>query len=271
MPRVSVIIGLYNCEKTLDQALQSVLDQTYTDWELILCDDASTDQTAAIAGQYAARYGDRVRLLRNDVNRKLAYSLNRCLECCRGEYIARMDTDDICLPTRFEKQVAFLDAHPEYAMVACRAIIFDENGERGVRETEGEPDLKSYFTRNPYMHSTIMMRKTAYDLLGGYTVAKRTDKGQDADLWFRFAAAGLRGYVLGEPLLKYHESVNDLKRRTLKQAFYRCQTRIIGLRLNKAPWKYYLYAVKPILSALTPNFMLRRFRDNRLDKTERQP
>ena len=265
MPRVSVIMGIYNCEKTLDRAIQSIIGQTYTDWELILCDDASTDGTAAVARKYADQ-DSRIILLRNEENRKLAYSLNRCLECSRGEYIARMDADDVSLPERFEKQIAFLDGHPEYAVVACRAYVFDENGERGIRETEGEPDPKSIFTRIPYMHPTIMMRKTAYDKLGGYTVAKRTNKGQDADLWFRFTAAGFRGYVLGEPLYKYHESPGDLKRRTLKQAFYRCQTRIIGLRLNKAPWIYYLYAVKPILSALTPNFLLHRFRNSRLQK-----
>lgn len=269
MPRVSVIMGIYNCENTLRAAIESILEQTYTDWELIMCDDASSDHTAEIAYEFVERYPDKVILLQNDANKKLAYSLNRCLERSKGEYIARMDADDLNLPTRYEKQVQFLDEHPEYAVVSCRAIIFDENGDRGIREKEGEPPKDCILTGLPFMHPTIMMRKSAYDLLGGYTVAKWTEKGQDANLWFKFTAAGLRGYTLGEPLYRYHESTSDLKRRTLKQAFYRSQNRYYGYKIINAPKRYYIFALKPILSALTPNF-IKYYRRNRIENINKK-
>lgn len=256
MPKVSVIMGIYNCEKTLKAAVDSVFSQTFTDWELIMCDDASTDHTADVAEEYARKHPEKVVLLRNTDNKKLAYSLNRCLEVAKGEYIARMDADDLNLPMRYEKQVAFLDQHPEYAVVSCRAIVFDENGDRGIREEPGEPSKTKIYYTTPFMHPTIMMRKCVYDALKGYTVAKRTDKGQDADMWFRFTAAGYRGYTLDEPLYRYHESVADFKRRTLKQAFYRSQNRFIGYRMIHAPIKYYILVFKPIVVALTPRKLL---------------
>lgn len=265
MPKVSVIMGIYNCEKTLKLAIDSVFMQTFTDWELIMCDDASTDQTANIAEEYVKKYPEKVILLRNIENKKLAYSLNRCLEVAKGEYIARMDADDLNLPTRYEKQVEFLNQHSEYSVVSCRAIIFDEHGNRGIRENEGEPSKDCILTGLPFMHPTIMMRKSAYDLLGGYTVARWTDKGQDANLWFKFTAAGMRGYTLGEPLYKYHESISDLKRRTLRQAFYRSKNRYIGYRMIKAPLRYYPLVLKPIIAALIPNFILYA-RRNRIEK-----
>ena len=109
MAKVSVIMGLYNCEATLPRALDSILEQTLAPWQLVLCDDGSTDQTYAVAKAYAQRYPEKTVLLRNPSNMGLAYTLNRCLEASTGEYVARMDGDDISLPTRLETEAAFLD------------------------------------------------------------------------------------------------------------------------------------------------------------------
>ena len=117
MKKVSVIMGIYNCGPTLQEAIDSILAQTYSNWELILCDDGSGDNTYAIADEYRRKYPDRIVLLRNESNTGLNHTLNRCLEVATGDYVARMDGDDISLPDRFEKQVMFLDAHPEYTIV----------------------------------------------------------------------------------------------------------------------------------------------------------
>ncbi|MFQ9065328.1 MAG: glycosyltransferase family 2 protein [Eubacterium sp.] len=106
-PLVSVIMGIYNCADTLAESLDSLLVQTYQNFEIIMCNDGSTDNTFEIAKQYNDKYSDRIVLIENAKNMGLNYTLNHCLEYCKGEYIARMDGDDISLPLRFEKEVSF--------------------------------------------------------------------------------------------------------------------------------------------------------------------
>ena len=110
--KISIIMGIYNCEKTLPEAIESILAQTYTNWELIMCDDCSTDNTYSIAKKYQEKYTDKIILVRNNENCRLAYSLNHCLKYASGKYIARMDGDDISLPHRFERQIEFLEKNP---------------------------------------------------------------------------------------------------------------------------------------------------------------
>ena len=112
MPKVSIIMGIYNCASFLPVAIDSILEQTFKDWELILCDDGSKDDTYSVAKLYVDKHPDKIIQLRNEKNMHLAATLNRCLSVARGEYIARMDADDRCMPKRLEIEVAFLDEHP---------------------------------------------------------------------------------------------------------------------------------------------------------------
>lgn len=127
-PKVSVIIGIYNVADTLGEALDSVFAQTYQNFEVILCDDGSTDNTMEIARAYQQKEPERVVLLSNGRNKGLNYTLNHCLKHVRGEYVARMDGDDLCVPERFEKQVKFLDEHPDYAIVSSPMIFLMKTG-----------------------------------------------------------------------------------------------------------------------------------------------
>ena len=115
---ISIIMGIYNCAETLPEAVESIICQTYENWELIMCDDGSTDGTYKIASEYKEKYPDKIFVLKNEENMGLNYTLNRCLESAKGEYIARMDGADISLPERLEKELVFLNAHPEYAIVS---------------------------------------------------------------------------------------------------------------------------------------------------------
>ena len=124
MVRISVLMGIYNCASTLVEALDSLENQTYKDFKIILCDDGSKDNTLQVAQDYAKRF-DNVIVIQNGRNKGLNYTLNHCLKYADTEYVARMDGDDISLPTRFEKEIAFLDAHPEYAVVSAPMIYFD--------------------------------------------------------------------------------------------------------------------------------------------------
>ena len=124
MPLVSVIMGVYNDSKTLEAAIDSILNQSFQDLELIICDDASTDKTPLVFEKY--RSHPKIVLLKNEKNLGLAESLNRCLALARGEYIARQDADDTSLPERFEKQREYLKSHPETQVLGTFATIVDE-------------------------------------------------------------------------------------------------------------------------------------------------
>ena len=143
MARISVLMGIYNCASTLSEALDSLYAQTFQDFQIILCDDGSKDDTYAIAKRYAEQHTNII-LISNDENKGLNYTLNHCLEYADTEYCARMDGDDISLPTRFEKEIRFLDSHPEYAIVSCPMIYFDEGGDFLIGKKEGEPSINSY-------------------------------------------------------------------------------------------------------------------------------
>lgn len=254
-PKVSIIMGVYNCEKTLDRCIDSILKQTYKNWELIICDDCSKDNTLELAKEYSNKY-ENIKVISNVKNGGLAFSLNQCLAISIGKYVARMDADDISLPERIERQVRFLEDHKQYQVVGSSIILFDENGDKGLRKAVENPTKHSMIKGTPYAHPTIMMRKEAYDILGGYTVLPRTRRGQDLDLWFRFYAKGFRGYNIQEPLLKYHESVGDYKKRDLKTAIGIMKTMYLGYNMLGFPIKVYVYILKPILSAILPNKLM---------------
>lgn len=261
MPRVSIIMATYNCKDTLKKSIDSILLQTYTDWEFIICDDCSSDGSYGVLLEYKNRYSDKFIVLRNEVNSKLAFSLNRCLEIAKGEYIARMDGDDISVPERLQRQVSFLDANPEYAVVGTAMSAFEQDdcklkNTRYVKEIPSPNDLLN----GPcFFHATIMMRKQAYELVGGYTVSDRTMRAQDYDMWFRFFANGLTGYNLQEALYLVREDDAALKRRTIKSRCYEVQTKLIGYHLLNYPWYKYICAFKPIMSALVPIGLMQKY------------
>lgn len=125
-PSVSILLPAWNAEKTLAAALRSLLNQTFTDFEIILLDDGSTDRTLQVARDMA---DPRLRIVGNGRRMGLARQLNQGIDLARGRYIARMDADDISFPERFAKQVAFLDANAAVDLVGCRAVVFRDDGD----------------------------------------------------------------------------------------------------------------------------------------------
>ena len=252
VPKVSVIIGIYNVADTLQEALDSILNQTYQDFEIILCDDGSADNTVAIAEPYALAYPQKITLLRNEVNMGLNYTLNKCLDHAGGEYIARMDGDDLCDPTRFEKQVAFLDAHPEIAIVSTAMTHFDENGIYRISRLKEYPEKLDFVKENPFCHAPVMIRAEAYRAVGGYTVAKQMLRVEDVNLWFKLYAAGYKGYNIQEPLYMMRDDREASSRRKFKYRVNSTYARIIGFKSLNIPFYYYPYTIRPILVGLLP-------------------
>lgn len=264
-PKISVVMGVCNCERTLAAAVDSVFSQTYDSWELILCDDGSTDGTYALAKAYAEKYPDRVILLRNDRNRKLAYTLNRCLEAASGELVARMDADDLSHPGRFRKQVEYLLAHPDIQLVGTAMRPFDDAGSYGVMHPPLLPDGKNLMRGTPFFHATVMTYKRVYDELGGYSVLKRTERVEDIDLWFRFFARGFSGRNIDEPLYLVREDFAAVRRRTLQARIHSIQTRYYGYKLLGFPLRrLILPAAVLFLKGLVPPHLARLIKKRRI-------
>lgn len=125
-PKISVIMPAYNVEKYIEEAITSILDQTFTDFEFIILNDGSTDKTAEIIKKYADE-DKRIKFIDNKKNQGFITSLNQCLDVAQGEYIAKMDSDDVSLPKRLEKQVKYLDQHPDVGMVGCIYGAYGKN------------------------------------------------------------------------------------------------------------------------------------------------
>ena len=251
--RISVIMGIYNCATTLVEALDSLYAQTYQNFKIILCDDGSTDNTYQIAAEYAKKH-DNIILIKNDQNKGLNYTLNHCLEYADTEYVARMDGDDISLPTRFEKEIAFLDSHPEYAIVSCPLISLDENGDYKVGQTKStDPIKRDFILSTPFCHAPCMVRSIAYKAVNGYSVDKRLIRVEDYHLWFKMYAAGYKGHNLSEPLYKMRDDRNATRRRTLSNRLNEVYVKHIGYKMLQLPIYSQIYAIRPLLVWLLPN------------------
>ncbi len=269
MPKVSIIMGIYNCVDTLEEAIVSILAQTYTDWEMVMCDDASQDKTYDLAQEFVKKYPEKFTLLKNENNLGLNKTLNKCLEIAKGEYIARMDGDDISLPTRFEKEVNFLDAHPEYAIVSTPMILFDESGDWGQNSLIEIPQIKDFIFHAPFhCHAPCMIRREAYLKVGGYSTDKRTLRVEDCDLWYRLYAEGYRGYNLQEPLYKMRDDKEAIQRRTLKSRMNAVYVNYIGFKRLKVPFYYYIFVlysfVMTVAKGLLPYPVYKFFHQKRL-------
>jgi glycosyltransferase EpsE len=244
-PKISVIMGIYNCESTLDEAIESILDQTFTDWEMIMCDDGSSDNTYKKAKEYEKKYPGKFTVIKNEHNMGLNITLNKCLELAKGEYIARMDGDDISLPERFEKEVEMLENHPEFAIISTPIIYFDENGDWGQGKAIEKPQISDFFHHAPFFcHAPCMVRREAYIKVGGYSTDKRTLRVEDCNLWYKMYAEGYRGYNLQEPLYKMRDDKNAYKRRTLKTRLNETYVVYDGINRLGLPKWYYIYVVK---------------------------
>lgn len=255
--KVSIIMGIYNCADTLDEAIESILEQTYTNWQMIMCDDGSKDNTYDIAQQYVEKYPDKFILIRNEHNQGLNQTLNKCLAIADGDYIARMDGDDISLPTRFEKEVEFLNTHSEYSIVSTPMILFDKKGDWGRTRTPLERPEKSDMVRMPiFCHAACMIRREAYLAVNGYTVDERLIRVEDCHLWFKLYSKGYKGANLLEALYKMRDDKNASARRTFKARKNGIYVMFVGFKLIHMPWYKYYHLVKiaivEVLKCLMP-------------------
>ena len=181
-PRVSVVMGAYNGERFLRPAIESILSQTFRDFELIVIDDYSTDSTPRILREFKDA---RMRVLRNERNLGIAKTLNNGIAAARGEYVALQDHDDISWPTRLEYQVAFFDKHAQVGMVGSSCNVIDEVGTFVPHWPVEYDDVKlrwALLWRCPFFHTAVMVRRRAIEEVGGYSSDPRYRFAEDYDL-----------------------------------------------------------------------------------------
>ena len=198
-PRVTVLMPAYNAGKYIAAAIQSALDQTFADFELLIVDDGSFDDTVGVIKSFA---DDRIRLIRQEQG-GVSAALNKGLQHAEGEYICRFDADDLCFPQRLARQVEFLDANPDYLLVGSDAEYISEDGEhlfnfRCAGHTH-EEILDKLYRFCPFIHSAVMYRKEAVLQAGGYSLLAHNF--EDYLLWVRLVAVG-RYHNLGEALIR---------------------------------------------------------------------
>lgn len=210
-PKISVIMSVYNDEKYLRKAIESILNQTFADFEFIIVNDGSTDRSLKIIQNYK---DIRIRIINNMRNIGLTKSLNKALRIAEGGYIARQDADDISLPNRLEAQLRYFQEHPEIALLGTGAYIIDETGTISGREIPLANPSKNDFTKdNQIVHGSAMFRKAIIDVLGPYNELYKYS--QDYELWLRIATCH-NVANLTFPLYKkrkYSESVQAMKRK----------------------------------------------------------
>lgn len=228
MPKISVIMPAYNAEKYIAEAIDSILAQTYRDFEFIILNDCSKDRTEEIILSYT---DPRIVYLKNEKNMGVAATLNRGLSVAKGEYIARMDADDISLPMRFEKQVAYLDENPKIAVLGCNVECFEGGKILSTGGSSSDPVQMrvDMFFACGLAHPGVMTRRAVIGELGGYD--PEFEGLEDYELWcrvqenwqvvsllevlLRYRIHG--GQVTKNPSERFVQRMHRLKQRQLQQ------------------------------------------------------
>ena len=210
-PRITVAMSVFNNAPYLAPAIESILAQSFADFEFLIVDDGSTDDSPAIIDRFAASDA-RIRAI-HQPNRGLIASLNRMIEDARAPLIARMDGDDIALPARFERQVAWLDAHPETGVLGTGCICIDTRGKPTARTFDNvltnDAIVEDLRNGPPLCHPSVMMRRDAVRLVGGYHRAYR--HCEDYDLWLRLSEHVAMAN-LPDRLLLYRQSADQVSK-----------------------------------------------------------
>lgn len=215
-PEISVIMSVYNGEEYLREAIESIMGQTFKNWELIVINDCSTDSTANILSDLAQK-DERIKVHTNEVNLKLPSSLNKAISLSKGKYIARMDADDISLPQRLEKQYNFMEEHSDVALSSCRFLtvkngVYTSGGCGG--RCDNEAIRAMLLVTNPILHPGVIAKA---EVMKKYNYDTTLTCTEDLELWTRLASQNQKIQILPEYLLIYRLHDKQITSTTLER------------------------------------------------------
>ena len=257
-PKLSVIMSVKNGENDIDKSFQSLFKQTFEDWELIVCDDGSSDHTLEILEQYAL-HNQRIVVLHNESSQGLAFSLNRCIKKAHSNILARQDVDDASDIHRFEIQYQFVMTHPEYAIVGTCWYNVGEDGKISESIVPELPSALDMIKGGLYLHPSWMMRKDQIEKVGFYTVSQYTMRSQDYRLVMKVLASGMKLYNMQAKLYYYTVNQGTLSRsRNWERVKGLMWIRYDAYKRNKMPIWAYIYVLKPLITNLIPRGLMNK-------------
>lgn len=256
MNGVSVIIAMKNAEFTIEKCILSMEKQSFQPLEILVCDDASTDNSVQAVKKIMKKY-DNIRLFRNLKSRGAANARNRCICRAKYEFIAVQDADDWSDEQRIEKEMAFLSRHKEFAAVGTGCYRISEYGKRKKDIPPERVYRKDLIWGGHFIHASCIFRKEALMSVGGYTDNAFTRRDQDYHLLMKLYAAGYQLYNIQE-CLYYYLSTNATYERQIDLSKVRglMWIRLDGYRRNRMPVWAYIFVAKPLLAVLLPKKMM---------------
>jgi len=263
MPKVSVIVGVYNtpCKEEVDIALNSVINQTFTEWECVVCDDGSSDDTWDYLIKHYS-YDERFIFIRNSCNSGLGAALNNCIMKARTPFLIRQDADDISRSDRFEILYKEMMDTPEAAVIGTSMISFDEHGEHRLRRPRSlYPRKHDFLYGTVVAHASCIIRRDCIICTGLYRVSWETKRCEDYDLFMRMYAAGFAIINIEQPLYYVREDNNTYARKKYGNRIKEAVVRFKGYRLLKMPIWGYIFVFKPLLVGLIPSKVMKIMKD----------
>ena len=258
-PKLSIIMGIYTSKdkNMVRKAIQSIVDQTFEDWEFVICDDGSPDDTWEFLNR---EYGNDQRfvLIRNEKNGGLRVALNSCLKAAKAEYVVRMDSDDYSRPDRLQILYDYVQKNPTVDVIGTAMVSFDEKGENGIIHPRKEKPTKMDFIHGSVVaHATTIMKKNSLDKVGGYRVAWETTRCEDTDLYMRMCASGAVFHNIPDSLYYVRQDAAAYSRKKYINRIKEAVVKFKGFKVLQMPIGAYVFVAKPLIVGLIPQQMQR--------------
>lgn len=253
---ISIIMSTHNRGRKIRKSVESILNQTYKNIELIVCDDFSTDNTYDVLKEISSS-DKRLIVFKNKKNLGLQKSLNECIKLCHGEYIARMDDDDYSVKDRLEKEIKYINETNSDFVGSNIDFYSEERGVYGEKIYPEHPTKIDLIKACQFCHPTILIRSELLRQVGGYSENSKHYRVEDYELWLRLYSLGYTGYNIQEKLLIYTKnsnSVDNIKKIDRINCYKLLKNYFSKLDI---PRRYYFYVIYPIIKMMIPKKMRR--------------
>lgn len=265
VPQISVLMGVYyrrSDPSELERSVTSILNQSFSDFEFLICDDGSSPQAVSYLNQ-AAQQDSRIRLVREGRLISLSSKLNACLKLANGQWVARMDDDDRSHPQRFERQLAYLNSHPQVSFAGCSVDLYRRGQLVGTRRFPEFPSVRDFYFAQPYIHPTLIFRKTDLLSVNGYSERPSCLLCEDYDLLLRLYAAGYQGANMPDVLFDYTIPPTAKGSRKMSHRWNEAVTRYHRFKELKVLPQAWPYVLKPVAVGLVPEPVLSILKDRK--------